>query len=141
MGGDIASKSEFGKGSIFSIELPYNEFDGNVEEYKELPSIQEDGSLSTRRLFKQVISDFTPITEPGNTIALIVEDSPFNLLVMESMLRSLKIRSDKAENGKVAIDLVKQRSYACPYSLIFMDINMPTMNGIEVIKYIFFVSK
>jgi YesN/AraC family two-component response regulator len=39
---------------------------------------------------------------------------------------------DEAENGLEAIDLVKKKRY----NIIFMDINMPVMNGVDATKYI-----
>ena len=55
-------------------------------------------------------------------------------MVLSGYLASIGIDSDRAENGKIALDMIKSRSYesvCCRgYDIIFMDINMPVMDGI-----------
>lgn len=55
---------------------------------------------------------------------------------MEAMLAQKGIKSKIAENGQIALDIIKSGSI---YDIVFMDINMPIMNGIEathaIIKY------
>ena len=65
---------------------------------------------------------------------LLVDDEPFNLLVFSAYLDSVKMTADKAVNGQLALDLIdkKAANECCKgYSVIFMDINMPVMDGIE----------
>jgi len=58
---------------------------------------------------------------------LIVEDNKVNLQVLKQILQRMGYESDVAENGLQAIDAVQQKSY----DLIFMDLQMPLMGGIE----------
>lgn len=56
---------------------------------------------------------------------LIVEDNPVNTEVLRMLLRRLGIESDNAENGKIALQALEKRSYP----IIFMDVEMPEMDG------------
>ncbi len=68
--------------------------------------------------------------------ALIAEDGIFNQEVLQLLLEVLNVESIVANNGKEALDIVKS---AQKIDLIFMDINMPIMDGesatIEIRKY------
>ncbi len=72
----------------------------------------------------------------SNITCLIVEDNPVNQHLMEAMLSQKGIKSKIADNGQIAVDEMKTGTI---YDIIFMDINMPVMNGIdathEIIKY------
>ena len=72
----------------------------------------------------------------SNVTCLIVEDNPVNQHLMEAMLSQKGIKSKIAENGQIALDEIKTGTL---YDIVFMDINMPVMNGIdathEIIKY------
>jgi CheY-like chemotaxis protein len=58
---------------------------------------------------------------------LIVDDIPANRMVLSKMLKILKIECDEAENGLDALDYVSQKNY----KMIWMDIKMPILDGIE----------
>jgi len=62
---------------------------------------------------------------------LIVDDSKAVLSMMEGMLKYYGIDGiDKAANGQVAVDQFQQAlSAGTPYSLVFLDIVMPVMDG------------
>ncbi|WP_409424430.1 MULTISPECIES: response regulator [unclassified Pseudoalteromonas] len=61
---------------------------------------------------------------------LVVEDNPLNMLVLKKLLSSLNIHVESAENGKVACEMAAENSY----DVIFMDLNMPIMDGFEATK-------
>jgi CheY-like chemotaxis protein/HPt (histidine-containing phosphotransfer) domain-containing protein len=63
----------------------------------------------------------------GRPRVLVVEDSAVNLQVASTMLRRFDCRVDAAANGVEALDMVA----AFPYDLVFMDGQMPEMDGFE----------
>ncbi|MHA7057354.1 response regulator [Aquimarina sp. M1] len=64
--------------------------------------------------------------------ALIVDDNKLNLLVADKILSKENFACTTIDNGFDAIELVKDNSY----DIIFMDINMPKLNGIGTTKRI-----
>ena len=79
----------------------------------------------------------------------MVDDNVFNIMTLQTILEiSLKLKSDKALNGKLALDLIKKRieenkrePCSCSrkranYKLIFMDCNMPVMDGFQATQEI-----
>ena len=67
-----------------------------------------------------------------NLKALIVEDNPINRKMLKHTLKNIGIHSDIAENGQIGFNMAKQNQY----DIIFMDIQMPIMNGVEATKAI-----
>ncbi|ODS15247.1 two-component system sensor histidine kinase/response regulator [Pseudoalteromonas tetraodonis] len=67
---------------------------------------------------------------PDNLHCLVVEDNPLNMLVLTKLLTALNIHAECAENGKIACEMVAKKSY----DVIFMDLNMPVMDGFEATK-------
>ena len=65
---------------------------------------------------------------------LIVDDIPINRLVLSGMLKSLGYEFKEAFNGKEACDLILSTNIK--FDIVFMDIQMPIMNGIEAAKNI-----
>ncbi|MBP7652866.1 response regulator [Candidatus Dependentiae bacterium] len=63
---------------------------------------------------------------------LVVEDNIMNQKLMCAILKNSDIDFDIADNGKKALDLMKTKKY----KLIFMDIQMPEMDGITALKEI-----
>ena len=67
--------------------------------------------------------------------ALVVEDNTVNQRVLNSMLNRMHIETDVADNGERALELLQsQRKYH--YDLIFMDCQMPVMDGFEATRRI-----
>ncbi|TGL57861.1 response regulator [Leptospira ognonensis] len=114
MGGELKVKGNFPTGSCFEIEL------------RLLPNqmsrvIRSEDSVDLSRL-------------PSNTNVLIAEDDPTNLFLLSSFLKKLKVRHDVAKDGREAV----AKAQTNQFQLIFMDINMPNLDGIgaseEILK-------
>ncbi|HET6226518.1 MAG TPA: ATP-binding protein, partial [Bacteroidia bacterium] len=58
---------------------------------------------------------------------LLAEDNPINVKLVLSLFEDYQIQADVAENGKEAVELVKNNYY----DLVLMDMEMPEMNGYE----------
>ena len=52
------------------------------------------------------------------------------------MLDIKEIKCERAENGRIAVDMLKASSETKKYDLVLMDIQMPVMNGLEATKEI-----
>ncbi len=110
MGGVLKVRSQPGLGSIFSVSLP-------------LPSglINQDNAMTYPH---SIATNF------DEAYVLVVDDSEINLLFLVSMLEQLDCNVDSAIGGHEALILIKQNNY----DLILVDINMPVMNGLELVK-------
>jgi len=61
---------------------------------------------------------------------LVVEDNIINQKIALSVLKQVNIQADIANNGQEALDKFQQKQY----DLVFMDIQMPILDGIETVK-------
>ena len=66
--------------------------------------------------------------------ALVVEDNPINQKMIKHTLKNIGITTECADNGKIGLELYMKNHEK--YDVIFMDIQMPVMNGIEATKEI-----
>lgn len=112
MGGEITVTSQPGKGSIFSVSLP-------------LP-------ISTRNQYG-AIPDQQVKTERSTAMrVLIADDSEINLLLLANMLEQYGCVVDSAMNGQEALQLIREQDY----QMALIDLNMPVMTGLELVKVI-----
>lgn len=110
-GGTLEVFSEEFKGSTFSFTNWY-------EIFKEMEVIK-----------KPVEEVLLPLT---NTKILVAEDNPINKFLIMKILKNWQVEMDVVENGKEAIEKLRENDY----DLILMDTFMPVMNGLEAIKLI-----
>ncbi|RXF03603.1 ATP-binding protein [Pseudoalteromonas phenolica] len=116
MNGDIKVHSKLGKGTKFDVILPL----------KKVADDKMTATSSSTPQKKATISELQPHT------ILIVEDNLINQKVAGLLLEKLGYKYDIAENGQVALDKLEQKHY----TFIFMDIQMPVMNGHDATKEI-----
>ena len=66
---------------------------------------------------------------------LVAEDIDINWEIISSLLSMFGITSDRAENGRICVDMMRTAEEGA-YALIFMDIQMPEMNGLNAARAI-----
>lgn len=69
---------------------------------------------------------------PEDLKILLAEDNAVNQRLMKLLLSQMKIEVDVASDGKEAFEMYKQKAY----DLIFMDVQMPVLDGVESTKLI-----
>lgn len=70
---------------------------------------------------------------------LIVDDEPLNIYVLQSYLRTKGVGSDIAINGQEALEAIEKKNCencGAKYDVVFMDINMPVLGGLEATREI-----
>lgn len=108
MDSEIQLESEVGKGSTFSFTL-------------ELPVVEAP--------MQQEEECFDDVDLTGTRI-LVAEDNELNMEIMKAFLEDLGCHVDSAFNGQQAVDVFKASSKG-GYHMIFMDVMMPVLNGLE----------
>ncbi|MGK7927075.1 MAG: response regulator, partial [Spirulina sp.] len=114
MGGDISLKSEVNKGSVFTFYISVNLSDREPKIREEQPQIK--GLALGQNCYR----------------ILIVEDVAENRQLLQQILRSIGFDTREATDGQEAIDLWK----SWQPDLIFMDIQMPNIDGYEATQLI-----
>jgi signal transduction histidine kinase/CheY-like chemotaxis protein len=71
-------------------------------------------------------------TDQGDYCILLVEDNKDNQQVALTVMQKAGYQVDLAENGEIAVECFKKKSY----NLIFMDLQMPLMSGFETARQI-----
>ena len=66
---------------------------------------------------------------------LIAEDNDINWEIISTLLDSFGIATERAENGRIAVEKMKEAPQG-KYLLVFMDIQMPEMNGLDATRAI-----
>ncbi|MBO9203930.1 MULTISPECIES: response regulator [Niastella] len=92
--------------------------------------------LSTifNKAFENGVHETIPVIEtmPSVTRVLVAEDEPMNMLLISEVLRKMGIDVIKATNGKEALEMVSEFEP----DLVFMDVNMPVMDGFTATGHI-----
>ena len=113
MDSDIKLESEPGKGSSFSFNVKLQPVSGEKT---------------------TVTSQPEEISFPGKRI-LVVEDNELNMEIICTILENYGIKTEQAVNGKEAVRRMEE-SVPGYYDMIFMDIMMPEMDGLEATRTI-----
>lgn len=131
-GGDIALVSTEGKGSTFSFVIETEELTPSEPPQDSSPCESEEADIAVEST-PYALPDFpSDNTQSVYCPVLIVDDSEFNRLVLGKMLRSYGVQAAEAGTGREAVEMVRKglRKYQI-YRLVFMDLDMPEMNGLE----------
>ncbi|MBW8014644.1 MAG: response regulator [Planctomycetes bacterium] len=118
LGGNIKVTSEPDNGSRFSITIPVNTVTGKIDQAtRQSPSVQQT-----------MASNINDMQLSGNV--LVVEDSHVNQMLIKLLLEKIGFDVTLAEDGSEGIE----KAMATPFDIIFMDIQMPGMNGYEATR-------
>ena len=90
-------------------------------------TLELEKAKAPKKLPKKTPKTFTAAT---NNKVLIVEDNKTNQMLLSLLLEERNIPFDLADNGKQALRKIEKNDYA----LVFMDINMPVLDGLSTIK-------
>lgn len=110
-GGTIHVHSEIGKGSEFFLQLSFPVGTPKEKRREEKSAIVEKNSLYGLRV-------------------LVAEDNPVNQMLIRQILESWDITTTLADDGQQVVEQVQKNDF----DLIFMDLQMPQLNGYEATK-------
>lgn len=119
MGGDINVKSEYHKGSEFSVDL--------VQKVMDVTPIGSFCELAKLHNSYQKVKQKDFVAKQARI--LVVDDNDLNLTVMKGLLKRTKMSVVLAHSGKEMLELIQKQVY----DLIFLDHMMPNLDGIETL--------
>ncbi len=121
MGGNISVNSEENKGSTFSVSLPLKRSSITADEWRakhaEVPKANSH----------QLLAEELPLS------ILVAEDHPINQQLMQILLRKLGYEPVIAVDGASVLNRLQKASF----DLIFMDVQMPIIDGLEATRQIY----
>jgi len=115
MNGNVYVESELGKGSTFTVQIPFKPV-SEVEEKQQKEKNVGNVNLDGLRI-------------------LVVEDYELNAEILMELLSMEGVQCDYAENGKIALERF-EASEENTYDMILMDVKMPVMDGYEAARAI-----
>ncbi|MFB9329220.1 PAS domain S-box protein [Paenibacillus aurantiacus] len=145
MGGLITVNSKEREGSAFSFTMPFGlpspeagaglepALSGGQQEHDDELRAAATAALAHNQSLPASSTAPMPVAPPfSSPRLLVVDDVPVNRMLLATLLRKLGCEPDTAENGAEAVRMVS----AAPYDIVFMDLQMPVMNGFEATETI-----
>ena len=123
MGGKINVQSQYGKGSIFMVQIPQK-----ISKLSK-PMTEEELANTASKLYGQNI--LNNHVDYANKKILIVDDNKLNIKVANKALKDFNLILDECYDGE---ECLKKIQAGNTYDLILMDIMMPNMSGSTALK-------
>jgi signal transduction histidine kinase/DNA-binding NarL/FixJ family response regulator len=120
MNGTVNVQSELGKGTKFTISIPFA-----------IPSPEQALNKASFSLGQLNVAPKTPVDRSALSV-LVVEDNILNQKVVEGFLSRYHLKPTIANNGLEAVTILREQSF----DIVFMDIQMPEMDGYTATKVI-----
>lgn len=117
----VEVSSEDGKGSIFSLSMPY------VKAYGDSHNRIQSGDEIKQ---SNVNADTAVVVTKLSGNILLAEDNLMNQQLIQRMLERTGANVTIAENGAIAVQLAQQTAF----DLIFMDMQMPVLSGLDAVR-------
>jgi CheY-like chemotaxis protein len=111
MNGSITVNSVMNQGTHFFVTIPMKKSTEEAEQAK--PYTPDFSFLANKNI-------------------LIVDDEPFNRLLLNGLLKSSTAHIFEAENGVKALEIIANEQI----DLLLLDVQMPEMNGEEVVQHV-----
>lgn len=131
--GDIYATSEIGQGIRWCIELP---LEAKIQQPVDPLVVSSESPIKvsdrTAPDALYACASTEELADPATQWVLLVDDSPSNRLVLNSILTAAGYAVDLAEDGLEALAAVRQKAY----SVVLMDLAMPKMDGITAAREI-----
>lgn len=129
LGGDVEVDSKLGYGTTFIMRIPAEK--ATAPDRVATPPQRREAQMSVTSL-RDVPRDEDGTIILGDLRILYAEDNAVNVLVFSGMVGKSVASIEIAEDGAKAVDMVQR----APFDAVFMDNNMPRMDGIEATRAI-----
>lgn len=130
MGGKINVESQFGKGSIFMVQIP--------QKIKTLTKqIREEELIRNEKIHQETARNTQSTVVLNSNInysnkkVMIVDDNALNIKVAKRALKDFNLNIVESMSGQECLDKIQESN---DYDLILMDIMMPNMSGETTLK-------